>query len=240
MFVKMKLSFASFVHKIRAIEGGKFMLKFGQFLLRNFLNLLIAMTTLMICNWSFDINFWISSLLAIVSYLLSNIIIKNIQYLRYLKRNGLNRSEYKHIQEQLAEAYSLLKNLNRNYTKVRSISMFKQLLEMNRLAKRIYHIVKKSPKKFYQAEQFFYAHLHSASELTEKYVLLSTQPIKNKEIHLALQETRETLEDLNNVMQKDLQSVLATDIEELKMELDFAQLSTAQNQTSATMRGESK
>ncbi len=132
MFVKMKLSFASFVHKIRAIEGGKFMLKFGQFLLRNFLNLLIAMTTLMICNWSFDINFWISSLLAIVSYLLSNIIIKNIQYLRYLKRNGLNRSEYKHIQEQLAEAYSLLKNLNRNYTKLDSNYNFeKGLWEKN-------------------------------------------------------------------------------------------------------------
>lgn len=173
-------------------------------------------------------------------YFPSNFIIKNIQQYSYLKKIGLTRSEYKHILEQLDEAQSQLRILNRNYTKVRSISTFKQLFEMNRLAKRIVNIVLKNPKKFYQAEQFFYAHLHSASELTEKYALLSSQPIKNLDVHLALQETRETLEDLNNIMQEDLHSVLATDIEELKMELDFAQLSTAQKQTSATMRGESK
>lgn len=240
LFIQMKLSFTSFVHKIRALEGGKSMLKFGQFIFRNFLNFIVITTAFFVCYWSFDINFWISSLIGVISYFLSNTIIKTIQRFRYLKRVGLNRSEYKHIQIQLDDAHSELRNLNRYYTKVRSISTFKQLLELHRLAKRIVNIVNKNPKKFYQVEQFFYAHLHSASELTEKYVLLSSQPIKDADVHLALQETRETLEDLNNIMQEDLHSVLATDIEELKMELDFAQLSTAQKQTSATMRGESK
>ncbi|WP_397538404.1 5-bromo-4-chloroindolyl phosphate hydrolysis family protein [Rummeliibacillus pycnus] len=216
------------------------MLKFGQFILRNFLNIIVLLSTWTISEWYFDVNFWISSLLAISSYFPSNYIIKNIQQFRYLKRVGLTRSEFKHIQTQLDEAQSELRNLNRYYTKVRSISTFKQLFEMNRLAKRIVNIVNKNPKKFYHAEQFFYAHLHSASELTEKYALLSSQPIKSSDVHLALQETRETLEDLNNIMQEDLHSVLATDIEELKMELDFAQLSTTQKQTSATLRGDSK
>lgn len=216
------------------------MLKFGQFIVRNFLNIFAMLTTWIISTWNFDVNFWIGFLLAIISYFPSNFIIKNIQKVRYLKKVGLTRSEYKHIESQLLEAQGELRNLNRNFTKVRSISTFKQLLEMNRLAKRIVNIVNKDPKKFYHVEQFFYAHLHSASELTEKYALLSSQPLKNSEVHLALQETRETLEDLNNIMQEDLHSVLATDIEELKLELDFAQLSTAQKQTSATMRGDSK
>jgi len=216
------------------------LLKFGQFILRSFLNIIVILSTWTISEWYFDVNFWISSLLAIISYFPSNYIIKNIQQFQYLKKVGLTRSEYKHIQSQLDEAQSELRNLNRFYTKVRSISTFKQLLEMNRLAKRIVNIVHKNPKKFYHVEQFFYAHLHSASELTEKYALLSSQPIKSSDVHLALQETRETLEDLNNIMQEDLHSVLATDIEELKMELDFAQLSTSQKQTSATMRGDSK
>ncbi len=210
------------------------MFKFGQFIIRNSFNLIVILSTWMICTFNFDVNFWISSLIAIISYLPSNYIIKNIQLSKYLKRIGLTRSEYKHIKSQLNEAYSELRNLNRFYTKVRSISTFKQIFEMNRLAKRIVNIVNKNPKKFYNVEQFFYAHLHSASELTEKYALLSTQPIKDMDVHLALQETRETLEGLNNIMQEDLHAVLATDIEELKMELDFAQLSTSQKQLSAT------
>ncbi len=216
------------------------MFKFGQFIIRNSFNLIVILSTWMICTFNFDVNFWISSLIAIISYLPSNYTIKNIQLSKYLKRIGLTRSEYKHIKSQLNEAYSELRNLNRFYTKVRSISTFKQIFEMNRLAKRIVNIVNKNPKKFYNVEQFFYAHLHSASELTEKYALLSTQPIKDMDVHLALQETRETLEGLNNIMQEDLHAVLATDIEELKMELDFAQLSTSQKQLSATMRGDSK
>ncbi|MGX9134493.1 5-bromo-4-chloroindolyl phosphate hydrolysis family protein [Rummeliibacillus sp. JY-2-4R] len=216
------------------------MFKFGQFIIRNSFNLIVILSTWMICSFNFDVNFWISSLIAVISYLPSNFIIKNIQLSRYLKRIGLTRSEYKHINSQINEAYSELRNLNRYYTKVRSISTFKQLFEMNRLAKRIVNIVNKNPKKFYNVEQFFYAHLHSASELTEKYALLSTQPIKDMDVHLALQETRETLEDLNNTMQEDLHAVLASDIEELKMELDFAQLSTSKKQLSANLRGDSK
>lgn len=196
--------------------------------------------TWIICYWNFAINVWICSLIAVISYFPSNFIIKSIQQFRYLKKIGMTRSEYKHISSQLEEAHNELRNLNRYFTRVRSISTFKQLFEMNRLAKRIVNIVHKNPKKFYQAEQFFYAHLHSASELTEKYALLSSQPIKSSDVHLALQETRETLEDLNQLMQEDLHSVLATDIEELKMELDFAQLSATQKQISATTRGESK
>ncbi|MEG0380778.1 MAG: 5-bromo-4-chloroindolyl phosphate hydrolysis family protein, partial [Kurthia sp.] len=75
--------------------------------------------------------------------------------------------------------------------------------------------------KFYNAEIFFYSHLPSAAELTEKYSYLSKQPIKDTEVHIALQRTRDTLADLLESMEKDLRQLLAADIEDLKVELDF-------------------
>lgn len=205
--------------------GDKIMLNFKQITIRHILNILVMVATWSISLW-FDVNFGISTLLGVVGYGVSNVVIKYVQQFRFLKKWGLTHSEYKHIEMQLSEANTELRNINRCYTKIRSFSIFKQLLEMNRMAKRIINIVRKNPRKFYQAEQFFYAHIHSASELTEKYALLSTQPIKSADVHLTLQETRDTLESLNNVMQEDLQTVLASDIEELKMELDFAKLNT--------------
>ena len=96
---------------------------------------------------------------------------------------------------------------------------------MNRLAKRIISLVKSNPRKFYQAEKFFYAHLDSAVELTSKYTLLVSQPVKSTDMKIALQDTRETLQSINSIMEEDLKDVLASDIEQLKMELDFAKLS---------------
>ncbi|UZN01054.1 5-bromo-4-chloroindolyl phosphate hydrolysis family protein [Lysinibacillus sp. MHQ-1] len=47
-------------------------------------------------------------------------------------------------------------------------------------------MVKTDPRKFYNVEPFFYAHLPSAVELTDKYTMLSRQPVKDKEIQLTL------------------------------------------------------
>ena len=79
------------------------------------------------------------------------------------------------------------------YGKVRSVQAFKQLHEMNTLSRRILAIVRTNPQKFYHVENFFYAHLDSAVELTSKYAILVNQPLKDKEIQIALQNTRETL-----------------------------------------------
>lgn len=41
---------------------------------------------------------------------------------------------------------------------------------MIKMIRKIYSLTKKEPKRFYQAEQFYYSHLDSATELAEKYV----------------------------------------------------------------------
>ena len=96
---------------------------------------------------------------------------------------------------------------------------------MSSLSRRILNLVRSNPKKFYDVEKFFYAHLDSAVELTSKYALLINQPLKDKELRIALQNTRETLSDVNNQLEQDLRSVLASDIDQLQMEIDFVDIS---------------
>jgi 5-bromo-4-chloroindolyl phosphate hydrolysis protein len=157
-----------------------------------------------------------------------------------VSKYGLTMAEYRHINTQLKEARTKLKQLNGYYMKVRSIRAFKQLFEMNRLAKRIVQIVKTEPKKFYQVESFFYAHLETAVELTSKYTLLVSQPVKAHDVQLALQDTRETLLELNEVMEHDLRQVLSSDIEHLRMELDFAKISLRKQDTSLLLKGDTQ
>lgn len=57
---------------------------------------------------------------------------------------------------------------------------------------------------------------------------------------LALEDTRETLESINTVMEDDLKNVLASDMEHLRMELDFAKLSVSKKAKPLYLKGETK
>lgn len=89
-------------------------------------------------------------------------------------------------------------------------------------------------------EPFFYAHLPSAVELTEKYTMLSKQPVKDKEIQITLSKTRETLADLNSTIQIDLKDALSNDIDHLQMEIEFANRSNLKRKEQLEWRGEEK
>lgn len=67
---------------------------------------------------------------------------------------GITKEEYKHIESQLTAANKNIQTLSQNYLRVRSVSAFKQLLEMTRISKNIVKIVKTDPRKFYNVEQF--------------------------------------------------------------------------------------
>ncbi|MEI4768215.1 5-bromo-4-chloroindolyl phosphate hydrolysis family protein [Psychrobacillus sp. FJAT-51614] len=216
------------------------MTEVAQTFIRHFLNIPIMITSWFIFFFAFDTGFFISSALAVGIYLISNFTIKKLQQRRIMKKYQLTVSEYFHIQKQIKEANDKIRKLNSLYLKVRSISSFKQLFEMTRLAKRIISLVKTNPRKFYHAENFFYAHLDSAVELTTKYTLLVSQPIKNDDMKIALQDTRDTLQAINSKMEEDLNDVLATDIEHLKMELDFAKLSVGKKEQPLYLKGESE
>jgi 5-bromo-4-chloroindolyl phosphate hydrolysis protein len=77
-------------------------------------------------------------------------------------------------------------------------------------------------------------------ELTSKYTLLVSQPVKAHDVQIALQDTRETLLELNEVMEHDLRQVLSSDIEHLRMELDFAKISLRKQDTSLLLKGDTQ
>jgi 5-bromo-4-chloroindolyl phosphate hydrolysis protein len=90
---------------------------------------------------------------------------------------------------------------------------------------KIYTITKNEPRRFYLAERFYYSHLDSLVEISEKYAFLSAQPKKNAELNFQLNETRRTISNLTETIEKDLYNVLEKDIDNLQFELDVAKLS---------------
>lgn len=202
------------------------MLHVGHTLLRYFIAFVTVPVTMSITMVGFSLGFFISLVIAALMFIVSLNVINSYQRYKKRKEFNLSKSEYNHIEAQLHEAIQFLQQFNRMYTKIRSVSGFKQLYEMSKLSKRIISIVRANPPKFYQAEIFFYSHLPSAAEITEKYAYLSKQPIMDTEIHIALQRTRDTLQDLFQSMEKDLRQVLAADVEGLKIELDFVKQSS--------------
>lgn len=172
-----------------------------------------------------EVGLVVSGAAAAGTYIASTSAVKQIQVSNTSKRFGLTRSEFKSIRLQIKEAKAKVAQLQSQSFRARSISAFKQQLEMTRTANKIISAVQQNPRKFYQAGDFFYAHLDSAVELSSKYSLLIGQSLKDKETKIALQDTRVTLRALTEAMQHDLKQVLASDMEQLRIELDYAQLS---------------
>ncbi|XYJ24136.1 5-bromo-4-chloroindolyl phosphate hydrolysis family protein [Bacillus velezensis] len=139
-----------------------------------------------------------------------------------LKNTELTRKEYAYIKENLEEAKGKIIRLRRALFRSKSIQMLKQNAEILRITRRIYLLTKQEPKRFYQAERFYYQTLDSVVELTEKYALLSSQPRKNKDLSMSLSETRMTLAELSRRLEEDLHELMKEDIDNLHFELDMA------------------
>lgn len=196
-----------------------------DFITRHALNLLISFTLYIISILSFDLGMFALAV-PIVSYFISNKLLLTFQTYKRSKKLGLTKTEYRQIELQLKKAREQISKLTQQYTRVRSIKSFKLINETSKVSRRIINIVNNDPHKFYAVEDFFYAHLPSAVELTDKYTLLTKEQVKGTDIHLALEETRKTLKDLHVTIEEDLKLALQSDIENLKIELDFAKLST--------------
>ncbi|MCA1053950.1 5-bromo-4-chloroindolyl phosphate hydrolysis family protein [Rossellomorea aquimaris] len=195
---------------------------FLQFILRSVISVSIGSASFVVYLLSFELSFPLSLLSAAATGIAIFYTIKGAQKGIWLNKKGLNRKEYRYISKNLKEAREKVKRLQKQQLKVRSLGAFKQILEINRLSRRIFQLVNKDPKRYYRAESFFYYHLDSVVELTEKYTFLAAQPGKSKETFLSLQQTRSTLDELIDTLEKDLQLVLADDMDHLNMELTFA------------------
>lgn len=182
----------------------------------------ISVLTWLISSFAFGQTFFISSLYAVGGWFVVFSGTLWIGHYLYLRKNQLSMREYMYIKKNLHEAKSKIDRLRKALFAVKNLHTIKQNFEILRLVKRIYAITKKEPKRFYQAEKFYYENLDSIVELTEKYALLSTQPKKNAEMELSLSETRWTIAQLAETLEKDLYGLLEKDIDHLQFELDVA------------------
>lgn len=209
-----------------------------NFLTRHAINFLVSCTIFTFTVVNFDLGSFFVPIISLATYILSNIGIKAFQKTKKGKELGLSRSEYKHIETQVKLAKDHVNSLTQQFIRVRSIRSFKLLNEMTKLSKRIVNIVQTNPQKFYSVEDFFYSHLPSAVQLTKNYSMLTQQQLKDSEIHLALEDTRKTLKGLHETMENDLKTALESDLESLKIELDFVKLENAKKRQQIELRGE--
>lgn len=210
-----------------------------NFITRHLINFLAGFAALVVSVLNLPGMAAILSLpLAIVAYIVSNKITFAIQKTAQSKKIGFSKSEYELIEAQLKQAKGYVNSLNQQYIRVRSVRSFKQINEMSKLSKRIINIVQTNPQKFYAVEDFFYAHLPTAVQLSDKYTLLTKEQVSGNEIHLALEDTRKTLKELHVTMEDDLKNALSSDIENLKIELDFAKMSNDKRKERLKIGGE--
>ncbi|MCA1024699.1 5-bromo-4-chloroindolyl phosphate hydrolysis family protein [Cytobacillus kochii] len=195
---------------------------FYVFFLRILITVPVSVLTWLISYFFMNYGFWMSGLIGagvgVFTYWLSGIIIVH----RWLKSKGLKRKEFRFIQDNLDDARIKMSRLHRALMAIRHWPSGRQRKDFIKVTKRIYQLVQKEPRRFYQAESFFYSHLDSAVELAERYVFLSSQPKKDWELEQSLTETRKTLQELMVHVDKDLRSVLANDIDDLHYEIDVA------------------
>lgn len=220
------------------LKGGLNMRDIKDFFTRHFITAPISFGSWLYFIMGTSLNFFAATGLLIAIYFGSSFTIKQIQISSALKKLGMNRSEYNYINSQLKIAKQKLKRLNSYYGKVRSVQAFRQLHEMNLLSRKVINTVKVNPHKFYHVENFFYAHLDSAVELTSKYAMLVNQPLKDDEIQSALQNTRETLNHVSEQLEQDLRKAIATDMETLKMEIDFVDATMKRKKPVLEMKGD--
>ena len=198
---------------------------FLSFLVRTFITLPTTFIIWIISFFAFDETFLLSSGIALAGGALMWLLVSAIMKRRFLKKHGLSRREYRYIKKNLDEAKQKISRLNKTLFSIKQITSLKDRIDILRMVRKIYSMTKREPKRFYEAQTFYFAHLDSVLELTEKFNFLSGQPTKNRELGQSLNETRHLLEEMKTVIENDLYQVISADIEHLNYEMDVAKLS---------------
>jgi 5-bromo-4-chloroindolyl phosphate hydrolysis protein len=202
---------------------------FLQFIIRSFVAVPTTGTAWLVSFFGLGQTFLFSSGVALlgggVAYWLTGVYSTSC----FLKKNQLSRKEYRYIKQNLKEAKQKINRLNKMLFSLRHISSLKQRVDVLRITNKIYSLTKKEPKRFYKAERFYFSHLDSVLELTEKYAFLSSQPKISLELEHSLSETRRTLNELTEKVEQDLYYILSDDIDNLNFEIDVAKNSLKKN-----------
>jgi len=213
---------------------------FLALLVRSFVAVPITVITWLICFFNvYYHEFWASTGVAITAGIITHFILALLMKTQFLHKHKLTRKEFRYIKKNLVEAKQKMKRLNKSVFQIRDVSSVKQRIDILRITKKIYKMTRNEPKRFYQAEEFFFSHLDSIVELTEKYSFLAAQPKKSMEMNQSLLETRQTLNEMTRILEEDLYQVVSNDVEHLNFEIDVAK-HTIKNQKDAKFPKENR
>ena len=169
-----------------------------------------------------DISYLLSSVYALAGAVVVFTGLKVVGRHKMLKNIGMSGREYKFVKENLIEGKEKIKRLQKSMFSFKDLLASKQNYEVLRKVKRIDSLVRSEPKRFYQAESFYFYHLNSLVELTEKHAFLNKQPHRTVDLVISLNETRDAIKLLEKQIDSDLGILLEGDIQTLHMELDMA------------------
>lgn len=169
-----------------------------------------------------DISYLLSSVYALAGAAVVFTGLKVVGRHKMLKNIGMSGREYKFVKENLIEGKEKIKRLQKSMFSFKDLLASKQNYEVLRKVKRIDSLVRNEPKRFYQAESFYFYHLNSLVELTEKHAFLNKQPHRTVDLVISLNETRDAIKLLEKKIDDDLGILLEGDIQTLHMELDMA------------------
>ncbi|MEW9053021.1 MAG: 5-bromo-4-chloroindolyl phosphate hydrolysis family protein [Neobacillus sp.] len=196
--------------------------RFISFLVQTFVTVPSVATIWLVSYIGFDLAFWLTTGIAIAGGAAVSMITSAVMTNRFLRKHQLTRKEYRYIKKNLDEAKQKINRLNKALFSIRDIPTLKQRIDVLRITRKIHSLTKTEPRRFYKAEKFYFSHLDSVVELTEKYRFLSVQPKKSNEINLSLYDTRQTLTDLTKALEEDLYYIVSDDLEHLNFEIDVA------------------
>ncbi|WP_419955616.1 5-bromo-4-chloroindolyl phosphate hydrolysis family protein [Neobacillus niacini] len=196
--------------------------RFLSFLIQSVVTVPSAVTVWFLSYFAFDLTFLVSSAISLAGGVIVYKITSAVITSRFLKKHQLTRKEYRYIKKNLDEAKPKINKLNRSLFSIRDLPTIKQRLDVLRITRKIQSMTQTEPRRFYKAEKFYFSHLDSVVELTEKYRFLSQQPKKSHEIDVSLYETRQTLTDLTKALEEDLYHVISDDLDTLNFEIDVA------------------
>lgn len=195
---------------------------FLAFIVRSFVAVPVTVITWLLSLFAFHNTFFASSGIAIGAGIAVYLVLSMYMNSKFLSKHQLSRKEYRTIKKNLKEAKQKMSRLNKSLLQIRDVSSVKQRIDIHRITKKIYKMTWKEPKRFYKAEEFYYSHLDSVVELTEKYGFLAARPKKSMGINQSLLETRHTLNELTKVLEEDLYYVVSDDLDNLNFEIDVA------------------
>lgn len=196
--------------------------RFLSFLVQSVVTVPSATIILFSSYFAFNQTFLMSSAISLGGGVIVYNLTSAVMTSRFLKKHQLTRKEYRYIKKNLDEAKQKISRLNKSLFTIRDLPTLKQRMDILRITRKIQSMTKTEPKRFYKAEKFYFSHLDSVVELTEKYRFLSQQPKKNHEIDVSLYETRQTLTDLTKALEEDLYYVISDDVDSLNFEIDVA------------------